>query len=159
MVRKAMSLEADAVMLDLEDGVGADGKAEARRAAAQALALSDWGNRGRLVRVNGLGTGQTLRDLLAIVPAGPEVVVMPKVESAVDVGVVAAILEDLEAEHGLAGRIGILPMLETPRGVLAAGTILQAGPRLSGVLFGAADFVAVTGGAETVGREELDYPR
>ena len=137
-VEKAFASAADGVILDLEDAVAVSAKPAARQDAVQALA----GERPRAayVRVNALSTPFCFDDLLAIVPAAPDAIVLPKVESASDVRTADWLLSQLETRHGLPpGRIGLVPILETALGVAAAAEIARASPRLHRLMFGAVD--------------------
>ena len=137
-VDKAFASAADGVILDLEDAVATTEKPAARQAAIAALGtprtLTAW------VRVNALSTPFCFDDLLAIVPAAPDAIVLPKVESAADVKTADWLLSQLEARHGLtAGHIRLAPILETALGIAAAAEIARASPRLNLLMFGAVD--------------------
>ncbi len=137
-VEKAFASAADGVILDLEDAVAVGEKPAARRAAVQALG----GERTRTawVRVNALSTPFCFDDLLAIAPAAPDAIVLPKVESCADVRTADWLLSQLEARYGLAaGSIGLTPILETATGIAAAGDIARGSPRVQRLMFGAVD--------------------
>ena len=78
---KARTLPADVIILDLEDAVAPDLKAEARAAAVAAVAEGGFGRRELVVRANALNTPWGAEDLAAISTAGPEAVLVPKVNS------------------------------------------------------------------------------
>ena len=78
-VAKARELDADVVILDLEDAVAPDAKDEARAAAVQAVSDGGWGRRELVIRVNGLDTPWGAADLAAAAAAGPDAVLVPKV--------------------------------------------------------------------------------
>src|SRR3954468_20597419 len=84
---KAMASGADGVIVDLEDSIAPERKAEARTSALAFLKdASKAANRPRLlVRINGLETGMTDADLTAIVPGKPDVIVFPKAEGGASV--------------------------------------------------------------------------
>lgn len=137
-VEKAFASAADGVILDLEDAVAVSEKPPARQAAVQALG----GERTRTawVRVNALSTPFCFDDLLAIAPAAPDAIVLPKVESYADVRTADWLLSQMEVRHGLAaGSIGLVPILETAAGIAAAGEIARASPRVQRLVFGAVD--------------------
>jgi citrate lyase subunit beta/citryl-CoA lyase len=143
---------ADALILDLEDSVAADRKAEAR---ATALAfLKDTGTTDKrprlLVRVNGLDTGLTDADLDAVVAGRPDAILLPKAEGGPSVIHLDAKLAAREALAGLPdGAIGIMAIAtETAAALFAAGTYAGASPRLSALTWGAEDLSADIG-AET----------
>ena len=76
---KARELDADVVILDLEDAVAPEAKEEARAAAVQAVKDGGFGRRELVIRVNGLDTPWGAADLAAAAAAGPDAVLVPKV--------------------------------------------------------------------------------
>ncbi|MGY2052309.1 HpcH/HpaI aldolase/citrate lyase family protein [Methylobacterium sp. JK268] len=149
---KGLEARADALILDLEDSVALDGKAAARATTAAFLArIRALPDRPRLyVRVNALDTGLIDDDLAAVMPAGPDGIVLPKAAGGPDVAALGARLAVHEAEAGLPdGATRILPIAtETARAVFALGTLAGSSPRLIGVTWGAEDLSADLG-AET----------
>jgi citrate lyase subunit beta/citryl-CoA lyase len=148
MLAKAPSLAADEVIVDLEDAIGAEDKEQARGLALAAL------ERGRLgrttaLRVNGRSTPWWEDDLRAAADARPDVVVLPKVESAEDVSAAADLLPD---------EIGLEAQLETARGLVDAERIAAAGAGLEALVFGPADLAASLGvPVLTIGAGTTDY--
>ena len=144
MLEKAASLPADEVVVDLEDGVAVDAKEEARERLATAQA------RGTLaIRVNGLATPWWRDDLAAAAEVRPDVVVVPKVESAEDVAAVAELLP--------AG-VGLEVQIETARGLVEVERIAAAGPPLEALVFGPGDFAASLGvPVLTIGAGSWEY--
>jgi (S)-citramalyl-CoA lyase len=148
---RALESGADAVILDLEDSVPVGAKDDARR-----LVLSffqgQWEGCLRGLRINSPRTEAGLRDLLALLEHGarPDLLVIPKAESAEEL----RLLDTL-----LAGRMeaGLIPVIETPRGLHAVEDIARAVPRVRGLIFGAADFAASLG--TTLAWEPLLYAR
>lgn len=136
LVTKAWTAGADAVVLELEDGVPATAKAEARRAMRQALS-APVPVRAE-VRVNGRGSGLLLDDLRAVAGTVASAVRLPKTESSADVELVAGVLEELGSEAE------VLPILENARGIAAAHEI-AAHPRVGGLLLGEEDLRADLG--------------
>ena len=141
---KAAAGPADAVVLDLEDGVAEDRKDSAREAAIGALNGMDWGNRILSVRVNGIGTPWCHRDIVEVASACPRLdrIVLPKSGEAFDIRFVAALLDGIEAARGGGRRIGIAALVETPKGVGRVEEIATAHPRLESVIFGLGDYMA-----------------
>lgn len=136
---KAFECGADAVILDLEDAVPPAGKDEARVAVAASLAAprrcQAW------VRVNGVDTPWCWGDLDALVRAGLDGLVVPKVEDAGQLRTVDWVVSQLERERGLApGGIGLVALIETARGLAAAPSIAAATPRLVRLSYGIADY-------------------
>src|ERR671925_847785 len=146
-VEKAFTLQADVVILDLEDSVAISDKEPTRKLVAEALAKP---RRVRgFVRVNAASTPFCYRDLVETIHKGVDGVVLPKVESAADLHAIDWLLANLERERGIPeGSIDLMPLIETAAGVQRVDRILQArnlrpyrGPwRVKRVAFGAADY-------------------
>jgi citrate lyase subunit beta / citryl-CoA lyase len=161
-VEKALTLAADAVILDLEDSVGATDKAATRAPVAQALARPR--NCRAYVRVNAPATPFCYRDLVETVRPGLDGVVLPKVESAADLHAIDWLLASLEREQGIAeGTIDLMPIIETATGMQRIDRILQARSlrpyrspwRVKRVAFGAADYANELGLSPTLDEGEL----
>lgn len=145
MVAKAARSDADAVCLDLEDAVGADQKEASRRLAVEALLQLDFGERTRIVRVNGCDTLWTYGDVIEVVTeAGSQLdlLMLPKARSARDVLFVDQLLTQVEGRAGLARRIGLEVQIESASGFLHAGEIAAASPRTEALIFGMGDYAA-----------------
>jgi citrate lyase subunit beta / citryl-CoA lyase len=142
MVEKALALQADGVILDLEDAVPPAEKDAARTELASALdAIAD-GSVGpsRIVRVNDTSSGRLEGDLEAVVRPGLDAVLVPKTNSAADVELVADMLTTLETRAGLpAGSVRILAAIESARGMHELSSIALAHERMTGLMFGAED--------------------
>ncbi len=138
-VAKALSLDADAVILDLEDAVAIAEKPATRAVVADALGHP---RQGLLyVRVNAVDTQFCYGDLVAVVQPGLDGLILPKVESAAGLATIDWLLAQLERERGLSpGGIDLIPIIETARGVQQIDAILAAGTRVRRVAFGAGDF-------------------
>jgi citrate lyase subunit beta/citryl-CoA lyase len=157
-VEKALSLDADAVILDLEDAVAIAEKRATRDAVIAALARP---RRTLLyVRVNAVDTEFCYGDLAAIVRPGLDGVVLPKVESAAGLATADWLLAQFEREQGLMPRaIDLVPIIETARGLNQIDAILAAGTRVRHVAFGAGDFTLDVNMAWSRGEAELAYAR
>jgi citrate lyase subunit beta/citryl-CoA lyase len=146
---KALTSGADAIIIDLEDSISNDRKAEARAGAAAFLNEGvQQSPRPRLhVRINGLQTGFTDADLDAIVPARPDAIMLPKAEGGAAVVHADAKLTAREAQFGLAeGHIKIVAQaIETAASLFHAGTFRDASPRLIGFTWGPEDLSAELG--------------
>jgi len=147
-LEKGFGAGADMVIVDLEDSVAPQNKANARAVAASFI-VERRGQTGSAIyiRVNDLSTGLTDDDLAALIPAKPDGIMLPKSNSGQDVQQLSAKLRVREAENGLPdGSIKILPIItETPAGVLAAATYAGASARLAGLTWGAEDLSAAIG--------------
>jgi citrate lyase subunit beta/citryl-CoA lyase len=153
-VEKALTLDADAVILDLEDAVATAEKPAAREAVVAAFARP---RRGLLyVRVNAVDTEFCYGDLVAIARAGLDGIILPKVESAAGLATIDWLLAQLERERGLPARsIDLIPIIETARGLDQLGAILAAGTRVRRVAFGAGDFTLDVAMVWSRGESEL----
>jgi len=136
---KACTLGADAVILDLEDGVAAACKREARACIEGVAAALREANVGVVVRIN-VGWRMALDDLDAAVRAGADAVMVPKVEDATRLRVLAQMLVEAETAYGReAGLAGLIALVESPVG-LPALPELAAVPQVIGLAFGSEDF-------------------
>ncbi len=156
MIQKAAATEADALILDLEDGVAPAEKETARATVAAALEAPLPDRLVVLVRVNSTGSGLLDADLRAGARARMNGVCLPKCETPADVQSLSARLLAVEDRLGVPrGRLRILALVETARGVLNAAAIARESPRVWGVVFGAEDFTADAGLPRTREGSEL----
>lgn len=147
---RAQAAGADALILDLEDSVAAGRKELARRMACEFLQQHPHGERRTpcWVRVNALGSGQTLMDLREVMRGAPDGIVMPKAQGVVDVERLSHFLDAFETQHDLgAGSVKILPIAtETAVAVFRLGEYASASlPRLQGLTWGAEDLATAVG--------------
>ena len=145
MIAKAAASAADAVCLDLEDAVAPDLKESSRQHVVDALVRLDFGGRTRIVRVNGLDTMWTYRDVIEVVEgagAHLDLLMLPKAGGAEDVAFVDRLLAQVEARAGVPHRIGLEAQIETARGFAYAREIAAASPRLEALIFGMGDYAA-----------------
>jgi malyl-CoA/(S)-citramalyl-CoA lyase len=159
-MEKAAQGPADAIFLDLEDAVIPALKPKARQDAISALNQLDWGQRGVAVRVNGFGTPWGCRDILEVAEACPRLdhILLPKCESAADMHAVEVMIRSAEAAAPRERQIGIMGLIETPRGVANVETIAQAGGRLRALVFGGGDYQLDLGSFQrAVGAPAPDY--
>lgn len=146
---KALASGADAVILDLEDSIAPERKESARASAAAFLKQArPQPDRPRLlVRVNAIATGLIDADLDAVVPAGPDAIMLPKADGGASVIHADAKLAAREAIAGLdEGHVKIVAQaLETSAGLFAAGSFRGASARLIGLTWGPEDLSAEIG--------------
>jgi citrate lyase subunit beta / citryl-CoA lyase len=145
MLTKAAGLPADEVVIDLEDSVAPAAKPQARELVAELLGRDAIPAAAVAVRVNAIDSPWFADDVTAVAgraggPIGS--LVVPKVEGAEDVGQVAALLDSLGEP---AAGIRIQALVETARGLLRAGEIAAASPRLETLILGYADLAASLG--------------
>lgn len=133
----------DVAIAELEDGVGLDQKPAARESCERGLTELDWGRRERIVRINGVTTGQVELDIAAITRGRPDGVLMTKTASADEVRHVSSLLA--AAEIGCGAEVGstqIWAMIETARGLVNVEAICTADPRMTAICFGGGDYAA-----------------
>ena len=141
-MEKAVHLGADALILDLEDSVGADRKALARAAVRAFLEIS---RRPipLLVRINPTDSKFVEADLEAVLEAVPDGLVLPKAEGAISVSTLLGRLAARGAHH-----LPILPIAtETPAAIFQLGSYSEVADRLYGLTWGAEDLPAAIGAA------------
>ncbi|WP_150523229.1 HpcH/HpaI aldolase/citrate lyase family protein [Roseibium sediminis] len=122
-LEKARTLDVDCLILDLEDAVAPDVKAEARQQILDAVSAGGYGEREVVIRINALDTPWAEDDLKMVVQAKPDAVLIPKVNSPADLQEVAQKLKVLNAPEGLK----LWAMMETPLAMLNAAAIAACG--------------------------------
>lgn len=154
LLGKALVAGADAVICDLEDAVAPADRPAARQAVAALVATHGAYAPCQVhVRVNTGPDGYDRADLDAVVAPGLAAIRLPKAVDPDQVAAVAGRLDALERARGLpVGSIGLYPTVETAAGVEQARA-LAAAPRVVGLAFGAADFLADIGAAGGDGRD------
>ena len=150
-LEKAKGIDADALILDLEDAVAPDSKPEARDRVCAAVRSGEYGHRELAIRVNGIGTQWHDADIAAAAAAGPDAVLVPKVNSAAEVLQLVAALEAAGAPE----RTKLWAMIETPVALLHAEEICAAHERLTVIVMGTNDVVNETFGLHVPGRNPL----
>lgn len=147
---KLDTLEADAVILDLEDAVLPASKTVARQRVRDTLDARP-GPRGRplWVRINPLEGPLALEDLAAVVGGRPDGVMLPKFSTVAELQRLDAVLAALEVRENLAP--GSVPLVavatETARSLFELGALGRVGPRLQGITWGAEDLAVDLGAA------------
>lgn len=145
----------DGIILDLEDSVAPDKKAEARLLVRNALRAVDFGDAERMVRINQLPAG--LKDLDAIVPEQVNLILIPKCESAQQI---------IQAEEHIEKILGhentdiyLMPIIESALGVVKAYEIALASPNVAALAIGLEDYTADLGAQRTAEGRESFYAR
>jgi len=159
-VEKVFTVGADAVVLDLEDAVALEQKVATRATVVDALKTRpERASRG-YIRVNSSDTDFCYGDLQEVIGPWLDGIMLPKVESASQLQMIDWLIGQIERERGMAvGRLDILPIIETGRGVAAIDEIAQAGTRIKRVSFGAGDFTNDMGMVWTPEEGELSHAR
>ncbi len=150
-LEKAKGLPADAIILDTEDSVAPDMKAEAREKVAAAATSGEYGSREITIRVNSLDTEWCEDDLRSAARAAPAGIVVPKVDSAADVATIERILE----AAGVADHTRIWAMLETPTAIENSLEIATSSERLAVLVMGTNDLAKELRAGLVPGRHPL----
>lgn len=140
---------ADSVILDLEDSVAPSEKFAALALVRRALLSVDFGGSEKLVRVN--SGSQGLTEIEALVQAGVEGFVLPKVESPADILDAAKVLESQGSQAVL------LPIIETAKGLHFSYEIASCHPRVAAIALGVEDYLADIGAERTVTGGALEW--
>ena len=150
-LEKAKTIPCDGLILDLEDAVAPDAKPAAREAACAAVASGEYGKRELTVRINAAGTEWHEDDLAAVAKAGPDAIVVPKVESPEAVRSLVAAME----RAGAPASTKLWAMIETPRAMLHAEEIAAASDRLTVLVMGTNDLAKELYAEHVPGRHPL----
>jgi citrate lyase subunit beta / citryl-CoA lyase len=142
----------DGVILDLEDSVHPDAKPAARLVVRNALRHVDFGGAERMVRINQLPLG--LEDLDTVIPAAPDLVLIPKVETPEQVAEAAARIRAITDRP-----IWIMPIIESALGIEHAFAIAAASPTVVALTIGLEDYTADLGVVKTRAGEESLWAR
>jgi citrate lyase subunit beta / citryl-CoA lyase len=152
---KAATLPADSLILDLEDSVAPDQKITARGQVAEAVRAGGFGGREVVIRVNGPHTAWGEEDLVAASAAGPDAILLPKVDGAGAIMVASRAVR----EAGAPDRTRIWAMMETPNAILNAGSIAAVAAdstsRLAVMVMGLNDLAKETRARLTPGRPTM----
>ncbi len=146
-------LGSDAVIFDLEDAVAPDQKDAARILVRNTLRYMDFRGCERIVRINSIGTPYWKEDLKALLPYKPDLILLPKTESAQDILTIDAYMTELGSE------VGVMALIETALGVENAFQIASASKRLKALFLGAEDLTADLRCKRTKEGREIEYAR
>ena len=159
-IKKGLTLNADAVILELEDGVAYSQKAEARQNIVDALTTLNFGRSERLVRINAVTTELAETDIETTMIGQPDGYMVPKVDSAETLKWVSEQITAWENKHGWPeGEIKLLAIIESALGVMNLREIATADPRLEALIFGAEDLAGDMGAIRTDAGWEGFYAR
>ena len=161
MLQNCAYMNADAVILDLEDSIAQSEKDAARILCKYALQNVDFQGVGRIVRVNGQDTEFYADDLEMIIPCCPDAIRLPKVEDADGAREVDERITAIEKKAGIpVGTVKVHAMLETAKGVLNAREVANAAPgRVTAISLGGQDLAADMGIMRTLEGTELLFGR
>ena len=160
-LEKAKSSDADAVLLDLEDGVLPAEKAPARAMVADVLS-QEWHGPRRYVRVNAISTPWFKDDVETVVRPGIEGICLTKVQHPDEIKALSSMLGALEGRKAISpGSVRIVAAIESAKGLLNAAAVAASDSRIQALMFGAEDYALDLGlGAKREGEAaELIYAR
>ena len=146
-------LGSDAVIFDLEDAVAPDQKDAARILVRNTLKYMDFRGCERIVRINSIGTPYWKEDLKALLPYRPDLILLPKTESAQDILTIDAYMTELGSDTG------VMALIETALGVENAFQIASASKRIKALFLGAEDLTADLRCKRTKEGKEIEYAR
>ena len=153
-------LGADAVIFDLEDAVSPDEKDAARILVRNTMRYMDFRGCEIIVRINSIDTPYWQKDIDAIMPYKPGLILLPKTGSAADVLAADAYMTKAEEKLGMeTGSVGLMPLIETAMGVENAFSIASASSRVKALFLGAEDLTADLQCKRTKEGREIEYAR
>jgi citrate lyase beta subunit len=145
LFEKALNSGADAICFDLEDAVIPDARHEARMRLEAFLTNQTAGLPQLLVRTNSVASSDFFLDVASAVWHSTFAIALPKVESAGDIWLAEKSIAALELERAITNPLGILPTIESPRGLRLAVEIARASARVIGLQVGFADLLEPMG--------------
>lgn len=158
MLVSADNLEADAIIYDLEDAVSTSQKDAARDLVANALRTLSYKNSVVTVRINPTDSPYWKDDIRAIIPAGPDGLVIPK--SKKDTAKeVFDFIDEFTKENNIENNLKYYMLVESARGILELEDIVKQSDRIEGLLLGAEDYSVDMQVKRTEGSEEIAFAR
>ena len=153
-------LGSDAIIFDLEDAVSPAEKDAARILVRNTLRYMDLRGCETIVRINSIDTPYWQKDLDTVLPQQPNLILLPKTNSAADILAADAYMTALEEKLGLANNtVGLMPLIETALGVENAFSIATASKRVQALFLGAEDLTADLQCKRTKEGREIEYAR
>ena len=153
-------LGADAVIFDLEDAVAPAEKDAARILVRNTMRYMDFRGCEMIVRINSVDTPYWKKDMDAVVPQKPGMLLLPKTGCAADILEADAYLTELEEKLGFeANTVGLMALIETAMGVENAFAIATAAKRVRALFLGAEDLTADLQCKRTKEGREIEYAR
>jgi citrate lyase subunit beta/citryl-CoA lyase len=154
-IGKARTLPVDGVILDLEDAVAPDAKAQARTQVADAVEAGGFGSREVFIRVNGIDTEWHADDLEAAAHAGPDGILVPKISDVAQLERVGQRLLDMKTSL----KTRIWAMIETPQAIFNINALAaeahDSETRLAGFVMGTNDIAKETRARLVPGRAPM----
>lgn len=158
MLVSADNLEADAIIYDLEDAVSTSQKDAARDLVASALRTLSYKNSVVTVRINPTDSPYWKDDIRAIIPAGPDGLVIPK-SNKDTAKEVFDFVDEFTKENNIENNLKYYMLVESARGILELEDIVKQSDRIEGLLLGAEDYSVDMQVKRTEGSEEIAFAR
>ena len=154
-IEKAKTLQADGIIIDLEDAVAPDAKDSARAQVAQAVRAGGFGSREVMIRLNGIDTPWFAPDFDAAIAARPDAILVPKVSTPTQIEMIGTRLLDTHADH----HVRLWAMIETPAAIFniraLAAAAADSESRLVGFVIGTNDLAKETRARIVPGRQPM----
>ena len=147
---KALKLDCDAVVLDLEDAVEVSKKEDSRQLVIRQIENNDYGPRVVVVRVNDLGTKWGEQDVAAVANLPIQAILVPKVSEIRDISRVVDLLNRLGSE------LPIWIMVETPQAIININELARQ-PRVTALVMGTSDLVVDLCAEHLEERQNISY--
>lgn len=142
MLQNAGIYKADTVIFDVEDSVLVSEKDAARQLVHNAVKYIKYPCEVA-VRINHIGTPYGKEDLAVILPAKPDLIRLPKAETAEEICIIDEMISEAEEKNGFVrGSIKMMAAIETAKGLRKAYEIASASPRMVALAIGGEDFLA-----------------
>jgi citrate lyase subunit beta/citryl-CoA lyase len=159
MLINGVSLGADAIIFDLEDAVSPDEKDAARILVQHALETLTFGTCGIIIRINSLDTPFWEKDVEALAPLAPDIIMPPKVSGAPYIYALSAKIGEVEKKAGVHKKILLMPLIETALGLENSFAIASCNARVTALFLGAEDLTADLRAPRTREGGEIAYAR
>ena len=147
---KALNLDCDAVVLDLEDAVEVSKKEDSRQLVIRQIENNDYGPRVVVVRVNDLGTKWGEQDVASVANLPIQAILVPKVSEIRDISRVVDLLNRLGSE------LPIWIMVETPLAIININELARQ-PRVTALVMGTSDLVVDLCAEHLEERQNISY--
>jgi len=144
-VQKAFELNANSIVLDLEDSVAPNQKENAREIVTSSLKNFNRGKKKVGIRINAIDTKYWVLDIEQTIREKPDFYMVPKVNNSNDVYVVEKVIESFEQLYGLEDKVDLIVTVENSIGLSNIYEIVKASKRIKAISFGKADFSADIG--------------
>ncbi|MBQ7623906.1 MAG: CoA ester lyase [Clostridia bacterium] len=160
MLINGSALGADAIIFDLEDAVSPTEKDAARILVRNTLKYGDMGRCETIVRVNSIDTDFFKKDIDAVLPEKPNLIMLPKTSCEKDVLTADEYITEVEKKLGFPeNTVRLMPLIETALGVENAFEIAAASKRVAAIFLGAEDLTADLRCRRTKEGREIEYAR